>query len=161
MQSHHSRPTPSVFTHVATGVQHAVTLYGTSFVTSLKEDHHNHVVMHQRNAYVQELRNRGIDFKDIYLVQVYPDGDFDDATMFTNIVAIANPDGGDIPFTLTGCFYEFTIQGEETHIDLAYLEVARWIDIHDVKTSRCYDVERWSYDNNELIQLDIMIRCDD
>lgn len=125
-------------------------LVGYTIQTSLKEDQEHQIIQKLRDNFIQQLRHvvKAVD-NQIYLVQLYPEGDWTADLVFTTIVAVEVAEYLAIDDEMThqtlpqGEYYEFIHEGNEADIDETYIGINRWLTNQGIPLTHEFDVEIW------------------
>ncbi|KJD42770.1 GyrI-like domain-containing protein [Paenibacillus terrae] len=135
-------------------------LVGYSVTASLNQDLETGIVVRLREELFDkrhEIANR-LDDDGIYLVQVYPDGEWTPDVPFVSIVAVEVRDFAHIPEGLVrhtipaGKYVKVTHKGPESQIDGTYDSIRD----RGISASRSFDFEYWA-DIHSLEQKDSTI----
>ncbi|GAB6928287.1 hypothetical protein JCM10914A_22700 [Paenibacillus sp. JCM 10914] len=122
-------------------------LVGLSVTVSLNEDLENGVIVQLREGLVESLHripNRVGD--GIYLVQIYPDGEWTPDVPFQSIVAVEVHAMGKLPTGFTqhtlpaGVYAKVIHTGPESQIGETY----DFIQSQDIASARPFDFEYWT-----------------
>ncbi|MDK8181450.1 GyrI-like domain-containing protein [Paenibacillus sp. UMB4589-SE434] len=135
-------------THMQTMERSETKLVGYTVTASVNQDLENDIVIKLREELFKkrhEIANR-LDNDGIYLVQVYPDGEWTPDIPFISIVAVEVHDYSSIPEGFVqhtipaGTYAKVTHKGPESQIGETY----DFIRDQDICGSRPFDLEYWA-----------------
>jgi predicted transcriptional regulator YdeE len=114
----------------------ALTFYGIALEHAL-DDEKTDILIEETT---EHLRKYG---EPACLVQIYPDGDFDENTTIITFVGVTEKNGALQELTLPGGEYRVFEQGEE-EIDELYMKIYDELNTEEFETLSNFDFELWA-----------------